>query len=199
MPAGAPELQLDGVKALHYALLRPKAQAAKNRMYAVIENIAGTRHLLSRREVYRTGKNYSLEGPVQPTPAQWLAGWEQAGIDMRTVPDDGPHWQDFEVLRLFAQHGTRRFWLEDIWDQDWEAVRQAAKTRGIQALPDRPVRPPPRAIRSLMRVPDIGYRAMRAVRSRAGRQPAPSAAPRSDAADRRPAANAPASPSHAMR
>jgi len=199
MPAGAPQLQLDDVKILHYALLRPRAQAAKNRMYSVIENVAGTRHLFSRREVYRTGKDYSLEGPVQRTPAQWLAGWEQAGIDMRTVSDDPPHWQDMEVLRLFAEHGTRRFWLEDIWDQDWEACRQAARAKGAVPVPMRPVQPPPAVIQWMLRLPDFGYRAIRAARSRIRSPHGASAAPRCDTADQPSAAKTPASPLHGIR
>jgi len=169
MPAGAARLALNQVKVLHYALLRPKAQAAKARMYAAIENLAGARHLLARRQLYSSQKDYSLEGPIEPTPSRWLGAWEQAGIDMRTVSDDPPHWQDFEVLRLFAEHGTRRFWLDDIWDADWESYRQEARRRGIDRLPERPVRPPPAALRWMMKAPDLGYQALRALRSRGAR------------------------------
>jgi glycosyltransferase involved in cell wall biosynthesis len=165
MPAGAVRLALNQVKVLHYALLRSTAQAAKARMYGAIENLAGARHLLARRHLYGSQKDYSREGPIEPTPARWLQGWEQAGIDMRTVSDDPPHWQDLEVLRLFAEHGTRRFWLDDIWDPDWESYRQEALRRGIDRLPRRPIQPPPAMLRWMMKAPDLAYKALRALRS----------------------------------
>ena len=162
----SPILKLDQVKALHYALMRPKAQAAKARMYCAIENIAGTRHLLARRQLYGSQKDYSLEGPIEPTPRQWLTGWEQLGIDMRIIQDDPPHWQDFELLRLFARHGCRRFWMDDLWNQDWESFRQEAIRRGIEGMPDRPISGSPTILQWLMRLPDAGYSVVRKIRSR---------------------------------
>jgi glycosyltransferase involved in cell wall biosynthesis len=165
MRADSPVLKLDQVKALHYALLRPQAQAAKARMYAAIENLAGSRHLLARRQLYGAAKDYSLEGPVEPTPRQWLSGWEELGIDMRSIPDDPPHWQDFELLRLFAKHGTRRFWLDDIWSQDWEAFRQEALRRGMDSMPEEVIGAAPAVLCGLMKLPDAAYRAWRELRS----------------------------------
>jgi glycosyltransferase involved in cell wall biosynthesis len=160
----SPVLKLDQIKALHYALLRPRAQAAKARMYAAVENLAGSRHLLARRMMYGAAKDYSTEGPIEPTPRQWLEGWEKLGIDMATVPDDPPHWQDFELLRLFEKHGTRRFWLDDFWSQDWENYRLEAVRRGIADMPMEPVQTPPAMLSWLMKIPDAGYSMLRKMR-----------------------------------
>ena len=165
MRPDSPVLKLDQVKALHYALMRPQAQAAKARMYSAIENIAGSRHLLARRQLYGSQKDYSKEGPIEPTPQQWLEGWEQLGIDMRTIPDDPPHWQDFELLRLFARHGEKRFWFDDLWSQDWESFRQEAIHRGMDGIPDRPIRQSPLLFRALMTLPDAAYSLLRKIRS----------------------------------
>jgi hypothetical protein len=161
----SPVLKLDQIKALHYALLRPQAQSAKARMYAAVENLAGSRHLLARRQLYGSAKDYSKEGPIEPTPRPWLDGWEKLGIDMGTVPDDPPHWQDFEMLRLFAKHGTTRFWLDDLWSQNWELFRQQALKRGITDVPTEPVRSPPMMLKWLMKIPDLGYSMVRKLRS----------------------------------
>jgi hypothetical protein len=164
--ADSPTMRLDQVKALHYALLRPGASRAKHRMYAALENIAGTRHLLARRQMYDRHKDYRDEGPVEPTPPQWLAGWEHIGIDMRTIPAESSHWQDLQTLRLMATHGHRRFWLDDIWDIDWESARQEAMRRGISGLPQQRIAPAPTALSWAMRAPDLMYRAARRIRSR---------------------------------
>jgi glycosyltransferase involved in cell wall biosynthesis len=173
MRPDSPVIKLHQVKALHYALMRPQAQAAKARMYSAIENVAGSRHLLARRQLYGSAKDYSQEGPIEPTPRAWLAGWEQLGIDMRSIPDDPPHWQDFELLRLFHKHGTRRFWLDDFWSQDWESFRQEAIRRGIDSVPLSPIATPPALLTGLMKLPDAAYRWWRQFRSskppRAGR------------------------------
>jgi hypothetical protein len=164
MPPNAVELRLDGVKALHYALLRTSAQEAKARMYSALENVKGTRHLLARRQVYRAGRDYSVEGPMEPTPGRWIEGWEKLGIDMRSVPDDPPHWQDFEVLRLMAQHGSRRFWLDDIWTVNWEAMRGEAVRRGLAQISSAKIFAPPAALGALMKVPDSIYSGFLALR-----------------------------------
>jgi hypothetical protein len=165
VPADAPQIKLDQVKVLHYALLRPAAQAAKNRMYAAIENIAATRHLLARRRMYCDGKDYTADGPVEPTKAQWLAGWELAGIDMRTIADNPPFWQDFELLRFFSQYGTRRFWLDDIWTPRWESYREEARRCGCLDIPSNNIAAPPEILRWVMRLLDAGYGALRNLKS----------------------------------
>jgi hypothetical protein len=84
---------------------------------------------------------------------------------MRTVTDHPPHWQDDEVLRLFALHGTRRFWSDDIWDNDWESCRQDALRRRISGIPQSPIRPPPATIRWMLRGLDLAYNTQRNLRS----------------------------------
>jgi hypothetical protein len=53
-------------------------------------------------------------GRWERTPAAWFRGWEDAGIDMRTVVQDKYHWYDFEVLRYFNEPGVGTFWLDDL-------------------------------------------------------------------------------------
>jgi hypothetical protein len=122
MPEGAPSLVLNDVKFLHYALARPEAQKAKIRMYAMLENLMGTKTAYWRRRYYWSKRVLRSLGPVEPTPPEWYAGWEERGIDMTTIEDVQPYWQDLASLDLLLQHGSRRFWFDDIWEKDWKRL-----------------------------------------------------------------------------
>jgi hypothetical protein len=140
MPAGAPHLVVGDVKILHYALVRPQAQKAKLRMYAALENLLGTKSLYTRRRYYWSKRVLAPMGDVQPTPREWYAAWEERGIDMTTIEDREPYWQDLAVLDMLVTHGARRFWLDDLWEKDW---RQFAREQGRPA-----VTPPPMLLRA---------------------------------------------------
>lgn len=119
MPAGAPQLVLGEIKFLHYSLVRPEAQRARRRMFAALENVLGTRPLYARRRAWWSGKALRTSGLVEPTPREWFAMWESRGIDMTTVEDRPPYWEDLVTLDLLLKYGSRRFWLDDVWGKDW--------------------------------------------------------------------------------
>lgn len=148
MPDYAPRLDIHDVKILHYAMIRPTGQAAKFRMYSVIENALTIGFILTRRRKYSANKLYIESGEAQLSPAQseWFTGWEEMGIDMQTIINQKYYWQDFEVLQYFHKYGLRRFWLEDIWNFDWEACRLYAKSIGMRNIPEDEISEPPRII-----------------------------------------------------
>lgn len=83
MPDYAPRLYIHDVKILHYAVVRPAAQAAKYRMYSVIENVLSTGFPLTRRLEYDPSLIFrELELNVSPSPTEWFAGWEEFGIEL---------------------------------------------------------------------------------------------------------------------
>jgi hypothetical protein len=118
-PPGAPHMTLGDVKFLHYALVRPEAQKAKMRMYAALENVMGTKTLYQRRRRYWSKRALRPVGPIEPTPREWFTAWESRGIDMHAIYDTPPYWQDVATLDLLLKHGSRRFWLDDLWEKDW--------------------------------------------------------------------------------
>jgi hypothetical protein len=138
-PEGGPQMTLAGVKILHYALVRPEAQKAKIRMYVAMENLMATKSLYTRRRYYWRKRVLRPLGPIESTPVEWFAEWERRGIDMTTIRDEPPYWQDLATLDLLLQHGSKRFWFDDLWDKDWN--RLSADT----GRP--PVQPPPRILR----------------------------------------------------
>lgn len=143
VPPEENQIVLDGIRVLHYAFTRPRASRAKWRLYSVIENISGNSPVHRRLCFYAKGQEKLDDQRVEKTPPEWFEGWEELGIDMRTIDEPEFPWQDFEVLTQFAKHGVRRFWIEDIWDQDWENVRRKAIEAGIPGMPDLKIQPAP--------------------------------------------------------
>jgi len=142
-PEGGPQLVLSDVKFLHYALVRPEAQKAKMRMYAVLENVMQTKSLYWRRRYYWSRSVLEPMGPIEPTPGEWFSGWERAGIDMRSIEGVQPYWQDLATLEMILKYGSRRFWLDDIWEKDWNAMLLEQGMSGH-------VSPPPRFLRTAL-------------------------------------------------
>ena len=176
IPDYASRLRLGDVAVLHYAALRPRALASKLRWYSVVENVRRTCPWVFRRRLRysRAGHvNFTGAGRIEPTPERWFRGWEALGIDMRTVADDVYHWYDVDVLRFFREYGTRKFWLDDIWDFEWEACRQDAQRRRLYGIPDAPVSAPPRALVEAMRGLSWVHRAQRRFRHRLTGREAP--------------------------
>ena len=131
--AAAAKLQLGDIKFLHYALLRPMGQAAKRRMYSVVENVGKTKTAFQRRRYYDARTVWEKQGNLEPTDPDWFSGWEQLGIEVRSIRDEEYYWQDYETLRYLTKYGSLRFWLDDIWEFDWRklAENEGAKRRII--------------------------------------------------------------------
>ena len=168
-PAGAPRLNVYDVKVLHFAMSQPDVQRAKMRLYAVIEATKGTARLHNRRSFYAANKDWAAGHAVGPVSPEWFAGWETLGIDMLSSLSDRFYWQDLEVLRYFAQHGTRRYWFDDIWDLDWEACREYGRQVGLEGLPPTSICRPPSSVSMLMRTFDRAVGAARRIRRSLGR------------------------------
>jgi glycosyltransferase involved in cell wall biosynthesis len=163
-PISAPRLHLSDVTVLHYALTRLDAYESRTRFYSVVENVLGTSNVFQRRRSY--AGNYAFAssanleeagGRIQPTPPEWLKGWEDLGVDMRTIPTSRYYWHDFEVLRYFHRYGAERFWLENIWNFDWNACRDAAPDWFSENEVLCRVRGSPIVLQSLMRLVDTLY------------------------------------------
>ncbi len=144
MPAYAARLDIHDIKVLHYALTRLDAHASKTRLYGAIENVLGISNAISRRYRYSSQPTYLQLGNVETTSDEWFTGWEEQGIDMHTINKQKYYAYDFEMLRYFHKYGLRRFWGEDVWQFDWEACRQYAKSLGMSNIPDYKITKPPK-------------------------------------------------------
>lgn len=151
-PDYATKLYINDVKVLHYRLTRPSAEASKRRFYSVVENELSKNNFLKRRRQYPTKIDWKQLGIHERSPQEWFIGWEKKGIDMMSISDSKYHWWDFEVLKYFDKYGTKRFFLDDIWefeqiwDFDWEACRLYASSIGIDGIPENKLEKPSRAL-----------------------------------------------------
>ena len=147
----APRLSLDEVVVLHYAQASPQRVASKERWYQCFERV----HLSDRytdvgiRRRYDFAKRGDL--PRRTCPARWTAAYAEKGIDLSQPEEERFSWMDWDVLRMFAEHGIHDFRYLDIWDFDWEAARQEAISRGIDGIPSRPIRPPDDLVSRIVR------------------------------------------------
>jgi hypothetical protein len=164
-PKDAPRLHVQDVKVLHYALTRLDHQRAKARFYSVQENLHRSTPMIRRRARYSRHHDWSSPGRLEATTPEWFALWEKEGVDLHSIPHEQFYWQDFEVLRLFARHGTRRFWLDDIWSFDWEACRRFAVGHGLDGIPMHPVSGPPWPVQAAGDLLDLLYKVWRGARS----------------------------------
>ncbi len=120
----APRLILGEIKFLHYALLRPNGQAAKLRMYSVVENVSKTKSIFHRRRYYDAKANWEKQGKLEASEPGWFSGWEELGINVKTIRDQDYYWQDYETLSYLMRYGSLRFWLDDIWEFDWRNLAE---------------------------------------------------------------------------
>lgn len=142
-PEYAQKLYLNNIKFLHYALVRLDAQASKQRMYSMLENLKGTKKLRHRLRLYNSKLDFTNEGDRrEPSNPSWFLSWEEKGIDMHTISHSNYYWYDYECLKLFKKYGERRFMFDDIWDFDWESFRLKSIQQNYVYAPDTPITPP---------------------------------------------------------
>ncbi len=132
VPTGARTLSPKQVKLMHYCLMDQRRFDSRVRWYQCWEHLN-----LKRRpiELYRFYHQHLFvpETVVKSVPAEWIGGYEERGIDMRSVNREGSYRWDREVLEFFAEHGTGRFRRLAIWDADWSKLHD-------QLFPDQPKR-----------------------------------------------------------
>jgi glycosyltransferase involved in cell wall biosynthesis len=134
LPVGgtAPSVSPDDVKVLHYQYTNWERMESKQRWYQCWEllNIPGKRPIQLYRQYHHM--DAIPAELIEPLPESWIAPYEAAGIDMRSIPS-APHYPwDEEVAGWLREYGARRFRKLDIWDVDWEAIAR----RAGESVPD---------------------------------------------------------------
>ena len=160
-----PRLVLDDVKVLHYALTNPSLQRSKMRYYSVVENVERISSSIRRRYAHRWSFQDEFKPEMEKSERWWFQGWEEKNIDMRNISSNEYTWHDFEILRHFADLGTKRFYWDDIWHVNWEARRQYALKQGFSGMPARPIRQPTQADQQLRNVCMNAYLLLRHARN----------------------------------
>ena len=127
IPVGedSPGIQLESVKVLHFQHVAWRRMKGKQRWYQCWEavNNGGKRPIQIYRQYHRM--DCFPESELLPVDAAWLAGYEERGISIRDLPDEGDYW-DAEVVAWLAELGPERFRRLAIWDVDWQDVARRA-------------------------------------------------------------------------
>ena len=71
---------------MHYALTRKIEYRSRQRYYRIIENVKNVAPFYRRLLSYSPRLNeYVTQFEKSDTPESWLKGWEDLGIDMRSI------------------------------------------------------------------------------------------------------------------
>jgi glycosyltransferase involved in cell wall biosynthesis len=117
----AQKLYLKEIKFLHCNLLSLSRQRAKARYYCMLEVIAKSKKWYHRVLYYNRNYNYADEGDgLMNSNASWTDGWTKLGITLNRHATEKFYWYDHECVKLFIKHGCRKFWMDDIWDINWD-------------------------------------------------------------------------------
>lgn len=122
------ELILKDIQFLHLAYLRPNYQRAKFRFYSVKENLIKNSPWYRRRRVYKKSIYPQKKYTVLDSPNNWFNYPNELEIDLKSIIDDHNCWCNYDVLNTLNDYGSFKFWLDDIWDIDWNKF---AKEQGI--------------------------------------------------------------------
>jgi glycosyltransferase involved in cell wall biosynthesis len=121
-PCSAPTLFLRDVKFLHYQFTDWERMKSKQRWYQCWDTVNNDR--LRPIIAYRLYHHMDAIPPeqIQALPREWIAGYEQQGIDMTSVRRDGCYRWERATIALLQRYGAGRFRKVDIWDVEWEEI-----------------------------------------------------------------------------
>ena len=118
VPNSAPELRMSAVRVLHYQYANWDRMTSKQRWYQCWERL---NHPAKRPVTIYRQYNF-MHADVKrarPLRKEWLAGYENRGIDMRSIESDAPYHWDQEVVEMLLENGADLFEKIAIWDVDW--------------------------------------------------------------------------------
>jgi hypothetical protein len=124
-----PVVHLREIKLLHFQYVDWARMESKQRRYQVLETLTNpTKRAVQIYRQYHRSVAFPDDEVIAARP-EWLAGYEEHGIDMRLTSEGSICWWDHDVLEQLIEHGARRFRRLDIWDHDWSAV---ARHSGVE-------------------------------------------------------------------
>jgi glycosyltransferase involved in cell wall biosynthesis len=127
VPDDATNIRLPSVRILHYPYTNWSRMKSKQRWYQCYERLTfpDKRAAHIYRQYHDMDVNVQKAQPLDP---DLVSGYEEMGIDMRSVPDTDHYYWDDKVLTYLEEHGPEPFRRLDIWDEDWGAF---ARSKGL--------------------------------------------------------------------
>jgi hypothetical protein len=139
-PPGAPTIDLDDVVVLHFQYVAWERMVSKHRWYQAWELTRNRERspLDIFRQYHHMNGSWS-SNEIHPINSEWLAGYERAGIDYRSLASEHLTWWDTEVCQMLQEGGPASFSKLDIWDRDWnETARVCGVSRPALSDPRSP-------------------------------------------------------------
>jgi sulfur carrier protein ThiS len=117
-------IKLSDINLVHYGHVNPQRTILKSFWYQCQEWLQpGRKTIMQILRQYYFNKEQAIHlYNKAPVPEAYFADYLAAGIDMTSVNKPWYIWQEKRVLEFFAEHGTARFDLLDIWNHDWAAA-----------------------------------------------------------------------------
>jgi len=130
-PPGAPTLDCREIVVLHFQFVAWQRMASKQRWYQAWEHFGHgiKRPLAIFREYNHMHGSWNKE-EIFPVEPEWLAGYDDRGIEYRKLKSEDVTWWDREVLEFMAKAGTQRFRRINLWEQDWNRMAALAGVAG---------------------------------------------------------------------
>jgi len=115
---------ISSVKVLHFQFAVKERQLSKHRWYECLEKIKFPEK--NSIDLYRMYHHIDIPIPNEyEIPHSWFKHYQENGIDISAIKDDGLHWWDREVCLLLQQHGEMNFKKQYIWYKDWNAINKS--------------------------------------------------------------------------
>lgn len=126
-------VHLEHFKIIHFARVRRQVYWDKKAYYSMLENISGSRTLLGRIGFNSKRLYQFLERKkAEETPHEWLVPWqEKHGISLTEFERDSNLQLPLQIVKLFQEYGEKRFFLDDIWDRDWNTIIRDLKEAAL--------------------------------------------------------------------
>src|SRR5262249_16995374 len=139
-PENAPVIDLDEIVVLHFQYVAWERMIAKHRWYQAWEHLKHQQK--GPLEIFRE-YNHMFgswdKSEIHPLQPDWLAGYERAGIDFRSLQSEPVSWWDREIVQMLQNHGTKGFRRIAIWNEDWNAIARRIGTNGADLSDPRSV------------------------------------------------------------
>jgi hypothetical protein len=112
---------VSSIKVLHYQFSVRERQLSKHRWYECLEKIKYPDK--DTINLYRMYHHIDVAPQnIYPIPESWYKYYENLGISLLSIKDDGEHWWDKELYLLLMKYGTAYFKKQPIWYVDWSTV-----------------------------------------------------------------------------
>ena len=131
-PPGAPTIDLNEIVVLHFQYVAWERMISKQRWYMAWECATHRqkRPLQIFREYHHMSGGWEKD-EIHAVKPEWLAGYDLAGIDYRSLESEPVTWWDKEIIQMLRKHGPHHFRKMAIWNQDWNAVARSIGLNGI--------------------------------------------------------------------